>query len=449
MRIAMLSPISWRTPPRDYGPWELVTSLLTEGLVEQGVDVTLFATADSQTKGGLVAVCPRGYSEEPEIDPKVWECLHISELFERADEFDLIHNQFDFLPLTYSRLVKTPVVTTIHGFSSPKIVPVFKKYNNSSYYVAISEADRNPELDYIATIHHGIDLKRFTLREESGEYLLFFGRIHRDKGTREAIEIARKSGMKLIIAGIIQDREYYNKEVAPHIDGRSVVFVGPAGPKQRDKLLGEAYAVLHTINFEEPFGLSVIESMACGTPVIAFNKGSMPELIRHGKNGFLVSDVEEAVSVVPSVKDVNRRYCRLTVEENFSPRRMVDEYVRVYKKIISLRKREDCRPWGRYEVLSEARGHKVKRITVLPGQRLSLQSHQHRAEHWVVASGRAIVTLGSENIPLNPGDCVDIPEKKAHRVRNPGSEPLVFIEVQRGNYLGEDDIIRYEDDYGR
>src|SRR6476660_2714067 len=159
LRVAVLAPISWRVPPRNYGPWEQFASLLTEGLVERGVDVTLFATGDSETAGRLVSIVPRGYSEDPNADPKVSECLHIAHAFERAGEFDVIHNSFDFLPLTYSGLVETPVLTTIHGFSSEQIVPVFEKYNGGGYYVAISDADRHERLDYAATIHHGIDLR--------------------------------------------------------------------------------------------------------------------------------------------------------------------------------------------------------------------------------------------------------------------------------------------------
>ncbi len=276
MRIAMLSPIAWRTPPEHYGPWEAVVSMLTEGLVKRGIEVTLFATGNSQTEGKLVGVVPRGYEEDKNLLPKVWECLHISELFERADEFDLIHNNFDFLPLTYMGMTSTPLLSTIHGFSSPKILPVYKKYNKRAHYVSISDADRSSELEYIATIHHGIDLSQFTLREKPGDYLLFFGRIHHDKGAKEAIQLARMFGMKLIMAGIIQDEAYYEREVEPHLDEGNVVYVGSAGPEKRNELLGGAYALLHTINFEEPFGLSVVESMACGTPVVAFNRGSMP-----------------------------------------------------------------------------------------------------------------------------------------------------------------------------
>jgi len=206
VRIAMLAPISWRTPPRHYGPWELVTSLLTEALVARGIDVTLFATKDSRTAGKLAGVCPAAYSEDPTIDAKVWEMLHVAHVFERAGEFDLIHNQADFVPLAFSRLVKTPVVTTIHGFSSERILPAFKAYEDSVHYVAISDADRHPDLRYAATIHHGIRLEDFPFDPHGSEDLLFFGRIHPDKGAAEAIAAAGRTGRRLIMAGIVQDQ---------------------------------------------------------------------------------------------------------------------------------------------------------------------------------------------------------------------------------------------------
>jgi glycosyltransferase involved in cell wall biosynthesis len=336
MRIAMLGPIAWRTPPLHYGPWERVVSLLTEGLVDSGVDVTLFATADSLTKGKLRAICPRGYEEDRSLDPKVWECLHIAEAFESAKDYDLIHNNFDFLPLSYSGLIDTPVVTTIHGFSSPRILPVFRKYNGRTFYVSISDADRSPDLDYIATVYHGIDLENFTFRPELGKYLLFFGRIHHDKGAREAIEIAQRTGMKLILAGIIQDRVYYEQEVEPYLDGKKIIYIGSVGPEERNKVLGEAYALLHPINFSEPFGLSVVESMACGTPVIAFPRGSMPEIIDDGVNGLLVSDLDEAVSAVKNIRELNRLQCRQIVEKRFTKERMVRDYLNVYRRILGL-----------------------------------------------------------------------------------------------------------------
>ncbi len=333
MKIALLSPIAWRTPPKNYGPWELVVSLLAEGLVQQGLEVTLFATGDSVTQARLSSICPFPYEENPEMDPKVWEALHIAHLFEQADKFDIIHNNYDFLPLVFSRLVKTPVVTTIHGFSSPKIIPVYQEYNSHNYYVSISNADRSGELQYAKTIYHGIDLKQFEFVERAGEYLLYFGRIHQDKGTAEAIEIALKSGIKLIMAGIIQDRDYYNHEVAPFIDGERIIYYGVANPTQRNQLMGQALALIHPIHFHEPFGLSVVEAMACGTPVIAFNKGSMPEVIDEGKSGFLVDSVEQACQVLPLLPGLSRQYCRQWVEKNFSRERMITEYIQLYQEI--------------------------------------------------------------------------------------------------------------------
>jgi glycosyltransferase involved in cell wall biosynthesis len=335
-RIAILSPISWRTPPRAYGPWELVVSLLTEELVHMGLDVTLFASGDSQTSGKLVAVCPRPYSEDPLVDPKVMECLHISEVFDRAAEFDLIHNHFDFLPLTYSGLVETPVLTTIHGFSSQSIIPVYKKYNGRVHYVAISEADKSPELDYIATIHHGIDIAQFSFLKSEGEYLLFFGRIHPEKGTHEAIRVAQRVGKKLVIAGIIQDQEYFDTQVQPYIDGVTVEYLGAIGGTRRSEVLGRALALLHLISFNEPFGLSLLESMACGTPVIAFGRGSMSEIIRNGETGYIVGNTDEAVDAVNAVRSIDRAACRKDVELRFSHARMAADYTRVYRKILML-----------------------------------------------------------------------------------------------------------------
>lgn len=334
MKIALISPIAWRTPPVHYGPWENIVSLLCEGLVKKGIDVTLFATKDSITAGKLVAVCPRGYEEDKTIEPKVWECLHISEVFENANEFDLIHNNFDFLPLTYSCLINTPVLTTIHGFSSPAILPVYEKYNNKNYYISISNSDRSEKLNYIATVYHGINLEQFTFKKKMGNYLLFFGRMHKDKGAKEAIQIAKSFGMKLIMAGIIQDQEYFDSEILPDF-GEDIIYVGSVGPEKRNELLGGAYALLHPIFFAEPFGLSVVESMACGTPVLAFNKGSMPELITSSKDGFIVENIEEAVEALGKISKIDRQCCRDTVEKRFSVERMVDDYIKVYQQIIN------------------------------------------------------------------------------------------------------------------
>ncbi len=337
LRIAVLAPISWRTPPRHYGPWELFASLLTEGLVDRGHDVTLFATGDSQTAARLCSAVPRGWSEDSSIDPKVAECLHISAVFERADEFDVIHNSFDFLPLTYSDLVDTPVVTTIHGFSSPKIIPVYEKYNAGCAYVAISNADRSARLDYAATIHHGIDTDAFGFDSRSDGYLLFFGRIHPDKGTAHAIDVARRVGMPLVIAGIVQDQQYFDEAVAPRVDDDRVRYLGPVTAEQRPQLLGRAHALLHLVDFDEPFGLSVVEAMACGTPVIAFGRGSMPELIDDGVTGIIVADLDAAAAAVSLVGQLDRATIRETAVRRFGQDRMVDAYVSLYERIVAAR----------------------------------------------------------------------------------------------------------------
>ncbi len=334
MKLAILSPIAWSTPPKKYGPWEQVASNVAEGLIERGIDVTLFATGDSKTKAKLEYICDRPYAEDTNMDPKVWECLHISNLTEQAHKFDIIHNHYDFLPLTYSLLIDTPMLTTIHGFSSKKIIPVYKKYNDTNHYVSISNSDRSPALDYIATVYNGIDTDYFTFNPQPKDYLLYFGRIHPEKGTSESVQIAKRSGKKLIISGLIQDQAYFDSKVKPHLNDKDILYVGNSGPLERDKLLGEATALLHPIRFEEPFGLSVAESMLCGTPVIAFNRGSMPELIIDNKTGFLVSTIDEAVQAVKNLPLIRRKECRTWALSKFSKGKMIDGYLDVYSRIL-------------------------------------------------------------------------------------------------------------------
>ena len=331
----MLAPIAWRVPPRHYGPWELVVSRLTEGLVARGVDVTLFASGDSRTAASLSSVVDRPYEEDDGYDVKVAECLHISAAFERAAEFDLLHNHFDFLPLTWSRLVDTPVVTTIHGLSSEQIAPVYRQYDDRVHYVAISEADRHPDLTYAATVHHGIPVQDVPVGAGSPDgALVFFGRIHPHKGTAEAIEVARRCDRPLVLAGIVQDQEYFDARVRPHLDDDRVRYVGPVAAEDRDRVLGEADALLHLVSFAEPFGLSMVEAMACGTPVIGTRLGSVPEVVADGRTGFVVDDLDAAVAAVGRLGELTRADCRAHVEQRFSVDRMVEGYLEVYRGVL-------------------------------------------------------------------------------------------------------------------
>lgn len=332
MKVALLGPVAWRTPPVHYGPWEQVTSLLAEGLVARGVDVTLFATLDSVTSATLDGVVPRGYADDPSVDGRVWEALHVAHVFGRSAEFDLVHSHLDWLPLAFARHCRAPLLTTVHGFSGPGILPAYARA--ASAYVSISHADRSPGLDYVATVHHGIDFGAFPFAPDGGPGLISFGRIHPDKGTRTAIEIALRTGMPLTICGIVQDRRYFDEEVAPLIDGDQVVYLGSVGPERRAAVLGGGAALLHPIDFDEPFGLSVVEAMACGTPVVAYRRGSMAEVVDPGVTGFLVGSPDEAVEAVGRVKTLDRAACRARAESRFGVDRMVTDYLRVYRRLI-------------------------------------------------------------------------------------------------------------------
>ena len=337
-RVAILSPIAWRTPPRQYGAWETVASNVTEGLVARGWDVTLFASRDSVTRARLHAVVDKGYEEDATVDPKVVEYLHISEAFEHAAEFDLIHSHYDFMALTYTRLIRTPVLTTIHGFSSPKIMPIYHKYGDG-YFVSVSDSDRATGLNYLATVYNGIDLSLYPLQDSGGQDLIFLGRIHPDKGVHLAIEVARLSGMRLIIAGIVQDETYFREQIQPHLDDEKILYIGPVDVKGKNELFARARALLHLNTIPERFGLVLVEANAAGVPVIAMDLGSCREVIKDGETGFLVANVAEAVRVLERILEIDRRACRGRVQQHFSIDTMVEGYERVYSTIFDLEAR--------------------------------------------------------------------------------------------------------------
>jgi glycosyltransferase involved in cell wall biosynthesis len=299
--------------------------------------VTLFATGDSLTSAKLDGVSAVPYAENPSMDGRVWEALHVAHALRRSGEFDLVHNNLDWLPLSFAEMCAAPMVTTIHGFSNPAILPAYLSAARAgrSAFVSISDSDRVPELDYAATVYHGIDLAALPFSPGGGADLVILGRIHPDKGTAEAIEIARLAGRRLLICGIVQDADYFATAVQPHIDDDAVRYLGSIGPAQRASVLGSALALLHPIAFDEPFGLSVVEAMACGTPVIAYRRGSMPEVVDVGQTGFLVDNAAQAASVVSEVAGLDRRKCRDVAARRFSAQRMVLDYVSVYEQVLS------------------------------------------------------------------------------------------------------------------
>jgi glycosyltransferase involved in cell wall biosynthesis len=332
-RVAILSPVAWRTPPRQYGAWETVAGNVAEGLVARGWDVTLFASGDSVTSARLHAVVEHGYEEDRSVDPKVAEYLHIPEIFEHAAEFDIIHSHYDFMALAYSRLVKTPVLTTIHGFSSPQILPVYRKYRDG-YFVSISNSDRLPGLNYVATVYNGIDLSLYPFQPKGGEDLVFLGRIHPDKGVHLAIDVARRNGRKLIIAGLVQDKAYFEEQIAAHLDGTNVSFIGPVDVTGKSELFARAYALLHLNTIPERFGLVLAEANAAGVPVIAMDLGSCREVIADGVTGFLARDADEAARRLDLVPRIDRAACRRRVKQCFSIETMAEHYERAYATVL-------------------------------------------------------------------------------------------------------------------
>jgi glycosyltransferase involved in cell wall biosynthesis len=338
LKVAVLGAISWRTPPPGYGPWEQVAYNVARGLVARGADVTLFATADSTSPGKLAAVVPAGLNDDPALNGDVMTELHVASCFSRAAEFDLIHNNLDWKPLLYALATPAPpMVTTVHGFSSPQILAAYYAGARRSFYCSISDADRDPGLSYLATAYNGIDPAEWTFRERAGDYLLFFARFHPEKGAHLAIEIAKRAGVRIKLAGIPHDERYFRELIEPCIDGDAVQFLGHVRGAARDELVGNALALVHMTTRPERFGLTLIEAMACGTPVLGARMGSVPEIVVDEVTGLLCDGVDDAVAKVPRLATLSRAACRRHVETAFSLERMVDRYAGAYAEALRLR----------------------------------------------------------------------------------------------------------------
>jgi glycosyltransferase involved in cell wall biosynthesis len=378
LRVAVLAPITWPTPPPGYGPWEQIAFNIAGGMRARGLDVTLFATGNSQFEGGLESVVPVGTAQDPALNHDVFSALHIGRLMERANDFDLIHNNFDWKPMTYALATKAPpVLTTIHGFSTPQILAAYYACAWRCFYTSISDSDRDPGLSYLATTYNGIDPQEFTFNAKPGEYLVFLGRFHPEKGTHLAIEIAKRSGKQLKIAAIPHDDEYFHTLVQPHLDGEQIVYLGEVHRKARNELLGNALALVHMTTRPERFGLTMVEAMACGTPVLGARMGSIPEIVVDGVTGFLCDDVADAVSKVPLLSKLDRAACRAHVEATFSVEHMIDRYLEAYATAVERRLPAPATPeqlrWRRHDWWDRPMGY-----TEIPAKPSSLSFDEVR-----------------------------------------------------------------------
>jgi glycosyltransferase involved in cell wall biosynthesis len=336
LRIAHIAPVATTVPPPKSGSVEMMTSLLTEGLVARGHDVTLFATGDSKTSARLHATYPHGYWHDLNMWPwELYEMLNLAAAVERGSDFDIIHYEAAYYPmsLAFVRLSPIPIVQTLHHSPSVEEVKLWSRYPEAPFVAISNEQARLLDgLNVVATVLHGIDTDSFTLRERPDDYLLFLGRFTEGKGVLQAIEIAKRVGMRLILAAAEDD--YYRQNVAPHVDGRRIVYFGEADHAAKDKLYGGARALLYPIQAREPFGLVLAEAMACGTPVAALDRGAVREVVDDGVTGIVFADLEEMVNNLPRLFDLNRRRVRERAVARFGIDRMVDEYVGVYRRIV-------------------------------------------------------------------------------------------------------------------
>jgi glycosyltransferase involved in cell wall biosynthesis len=339
VRIAQVAPLYESVPPRLYGGTERVVSWLTEQLVSQGHEVTLFASGDSVTNARLVPACKKALRLDPDCyDPIVHHALMVERIFDRAEDFDLIHFHIDYLHFPLARRVNIPCVTTLHGrLDLADLVPLYKEFTEMPL-VSISDHQRKPLpwVNWVTTVHHGMPANSLALNRGDGDYLAFLGRVSPEKGLDRAITISTRAGMKLKIAAKIDrgDRDYFERKIKPLFDNPLVQFVGEIGHSEKQEFLGNAKALLFPIEWPEPFGLVMIEAMACGTPVIAHPFGSVPEIIPDGVAGFLVRDIDEAVQAVNRIGEIDRSECRRNFELNFTDERMTRDYVKIYKQLV-------------------------------------------------------------------------------------------------------------------
>jgi len=342
MRIAQIASLGESVPPKKYGGTERVIYTLTEHLVRRGHRVTLFASGDSKTSARLVSVTNKALREAGAVDPygaNFLSMLNIGHAYSLQDDFDIIHDHNSHLSLPTALLAKTPVVMTMHGSATPDSKKLLEglKNSNNPHWVSISMSQRKPipELNWVANIQNGLDMTDFPFSKTSAGYLLYVGRISAEKGVHHAIEVADFLGLPLTIAAKLdpQDHSYFKKMIEPRLNDK-IRWIGEVDTEERNRLMSRALCFLHPINWREPFGLTLIEAMACGTPVVATNYGSIPEIVKHGKTGFIAEDVVEMIEHVKNIDKIKRSACRKYALENFNGDKMAEEYERVYEKLL-------------------------------------------------------------------------------------------------------------------
>jgi len=433
MRVAILYPVVEGVLTREDHTTLTSVNALINGLHDHNVSVKAYPVS-----------CRRDSRRE-----LIFDCnanLQISTLMERADTFQIIHNHCGFFPLACSGLISTPIVTTLYRYPEKDYC---SRFMERSFFIGVSGLLRSAQIPMERIIYPGIPFHRHFLNESSNGYFVSSFSISGKEGILRAAAVIEKNRKKLIVYGGKEQEQLFDAEIKTMIDTQLVCFRHITDDNYRMSILSGAKAMLALPEEEPVAALEVVESMSCGTPVVGTRTGCLPELIDHNRTGFLINTEEDILRAMDAADSTNRSACWSYAAERFSARRMVDEYISFFREVDRVHRKEGSRPWGFYSILADKPDHKIKRIVVLPGARLSLQRHIRREEHWFIQSGQARITLAEELVELQANQSIDIPRCGIHRIENIGTSDLVFFEIQTGDYFGEDDIERLEDDFAR
>ena len=437
MRIAIIYPVADRPPTRAYAVWARSARAFSDVVHRSGVEVCPVPIRDSgrntpSFRSGVVGAEP---------------ALQLTRLFGRASDFDLIHNLIGFGPLPYAGFVDTPLLSTVWRDTWRHAPDVFEEMNQRAYYVAPTELDRMQGLRYSATLPWGLDVQNIPFRANPDTHFAFLGALLPNAGVEQALELGRKANRTIVLVGGVENREYFDSCVAPFL-GENVLHRHNPASLLSDSFVGRAAGIVHLGSAVGMQKLALLDAACRGTPIMAIDDDgtSCPKV---GITGYRYASVDAAIAGIEQLVALNREACRKYVVDECAHQQLVPSALDLYEEIVGRTSREDRRPWGYYKVLADELDHKVKRLVVHPGQRLSLQRHRRRSEHWYVIAGEAMVVAGGEEQLLTSGQSIEIPTRCWHRIRNHGTQNLTIIEVQTGEYFGEDDIERREDDYGR